>query len=114
MPQPSNRLVGPTALAEYAHARVARSLLELMTSVVPYLSLSVLMYLALDVSYPLALALGVPAAGFLVRTFVVFHDCAHGSFLPSKRANRYLGRIVGLFVLSPFQRWRHDHAVHHA
>ena len=74
----------------------------------------VLMYLALDVSYLLTLALVLPAAGFLVRTFVVFHDCAHGSLLPSKRANRYVGRCLGLFVLSPFQRWRHDHAIHHA
>ena len=72
------------------------------------------MYLALDVSYLLTLALVIPAAGFLVRTFVVFHDCAHGSLLPSKRANGYVGRVLGLFVLAPFGRWRHDHAVHHA
>ena len=84
------------------------------TSVVAYLAVSVLMYLALDVSYLLTLALTLPAAGFLVRTFVVFHDCAHGSFLPSKRANGSVGRLTGLLVLSPFQRWRHDHAVHHA
>jgi omega-6 fatty acid desaturase (delta-12 desaturase) len=114
MSHPSNPPAGRSALAKYAHPRVARSVVELMTSVVPYLALSTLMYLALDVSYPLALSLAVPAAGFLVRTFVVFHDCAHGSFLPSKRANRYVGRTLGLFVLSPFQRWRHDHAVHHA
>jgi acyl-lipid omega-6 desaturase (Delta-12 desaturase) len=88
--------------------------LDIVTSVLPYLALSVLMYFALDVSYLLALALVVPAAGFLVRTFVVFHDCAHGSLLPSKRANRYVGRFAGLLVLSPFQRWRHDHAIHHA
>ena len=87
---------------------------EIFTSVVPYLAVSVLMYHALDVSYLLALVLVLPAAGFLVRTFVVFHDCAHGSLLPSKRANRYLGRCLGLFVMSPFQRWRHDHAIHHA
>jgi omega-6 fatty acid desaturase (delta-12 desaturase) len=72
------------------------------------------MYLALDVSYLLVLALVVPTAGFLVRTFVVFHDCTHGSLFTSKRANRYVGRVAGLFVLSPFGRWRHDHAVHHA
>ena len=89
-------------------------MLDIVTSVMPYLALSVLMYFALDVSYLLTLALVVPAAGFLVRTFVVFHDCAHGSLLPSKRANRYVGRFVGLFVLSPFERWRHDHAIHHA
>ena len=100
-------------LAAYARPRLRRSVLEILTSVVPYLVLSVLIYLALDVSYPLALALMLLAAGFLVRTFIVFHDCAHGSLLPSKRANRWAGRFLGLFVLSPFQRWRHDHAVHH-
>jgi omega-6 fatty acid desaturase (delta-12 desaturase) len=72
------------------------------------------MYLALQISPLLTVALMLPTAGFLVRTFVVFHDCAHGSLLPSKRANRYVGRLTGLFVLSPYERWRHDHAVHHA
>jgi omega-6 fatty acid desaturase (delta-12 desaturase) len=62
----------------------------------------------------LTIALAIPAAGFLVRVFVVFHDCAHGSLLPSRRANNALGAVLGLFVLSPFRRWRHDHAVHHA
>jgi acyl-lipid omega-6 desaturase (Delta-12 desaturase) len=104
---------GQEALAAYARPRLGRSVLEIFTSVVPYLAVSVLMYLALDVSYLLALALVVPAAGFLVRTFIMFHDCAHGSLLPSKRANRSVGRFLGLFVLSPFQRWRHDHAIHH-
>jgi acyl-lipid omega-6 desaturase (Delta-12 desaturase) len=101
-------------LAVYARPSPRRSALDILTSVVPYLAMSVLMYLALDVSYLLTLALALPTAGFLVRTFIVFHDCAHGSLLPSKRANRSVGRILGLFVLAPFQRWRHDHAVHHA
>ena len=70
-------------------------MLDILTSVVPYLALSVLMYLALNVSYLLTLTLVLPAAGFLVRTFVVFHDCAHGSLLPSKRANRSVGRLSG-------------------
>ena len=101
-------------LAPYARPRLARSLLDLATSVVPYLALSVAMYLSLDVSYLLTLALAVPTAGFLVRVFIVFHDCAHGSFLPSRRANAWLGVCVGLLVYAPFLRWRHDHAVHHA
>jgi omega-6 fatty acid desaturase (delta-12 desaturase) len=71
------------------------------------------MLLTIGASYWLTFVLAVPTSGFLVRTFVVFHDCAHGSLLPSKRANRYVGRVLGLFVLSPFARWRHDHAVHH-
>jgi omega-6 fatty acid desaturase (delta-12 desaturase) len=93
---------------------VGRSLLNLATSAVPYLALSVAMYLALSVSYVLALLIAVPAAGFLVRTFIVFHDCSHGSFLPSKRANAWLGVVLGLLVYAPFVRWRHDHAIHHA
>lgn len=101
------------ALAPYARPHLGRSLLDLATSVVPYLALLVAMYLVLDVSLLLTLALAVPAAGFLLRTYIVFHDCAHGSFLPSKRANAWLGTALGLLVYSPFQSWRHEHAVHH-
>ena len=101
-------------LAPYAEPRVGRSALEVATSALPYLGLSVAMYYALDVSYLIVLALAVPAAGFLVRTFIIFHDCTHGSFLRSKRANAWLGAVMGLLVMSPFARWRHEHAVHHA
>jgi omega-6 fatty acid desaturase (delta-12 desaturase) len=112
-PQPSGASWRET-LAPYARPHLGRSLLDLATSVVPYFGLSAAMYYALGVSYWLALAIAIPAAGFLVRTFILFHDCSHGSFLPSKRANMWLGTILGLFVYSPFLRWRHDHAIHHA
>jgi omega-6 fatty acid desaturase (delta-12 desaturase) len=72
------------------------------------------LYQTLGVSVLLTVALMVLAAGFLVRTFIVFHDCTHGSLFPSKRANRWVGRLAGFLVLSPFGRWRHDHARHHA
>jgi acyl-lipid omega-6 desaturase (Delta-12 desaturase) len=101
-------------LARYEQAHHGRALLDLATSALPYLALSVAMYLVLSLSYLLTLALAVPAAIFLVRTFIVFHDCTHGSFLGSKRANAWLGRVMGLLILSPFTRWRHDHAIHHA
>jgi omega-6 fatty acid desaturase (delta-12 desaturase) len=101
-------------LAPYARPHLGRSLLDIATSLAPYLALSVLMYMALDVSYLLVLALAVPAAGFLLRTYIMFHDCAHGSFLPSKRANAWLGVALGLVVYAPFLSWRHSHAVHHA
>ena len=81
---------------------------------VPYLALCAVMYLTLGDSAVLTIALAILAAGFLVRVFAVFHDCAHGSLLPSRRANQLLGTALGLLVLSPFVRWRHDHAVHHA
>jgi acyl-lipid omega-6 desaturase (Delta-12 desaturase) len=102
------------ALAPYAEPSRGRALLDLATSVVPYLALSVAMYLALRVSYLLVLALAVPAGGCLVRTFILFHDCSHGSLFASRRANAWLGVVLGLLLYSPFLRWRHDHAVHHA
>ena len=102
------------ALAPYAQPRLGRSLLDVATSLVPYLVLLVLMYLAVDSSFLLVLALTIPAAGFLLRTFIMVHDCAHGSFLPSKRANAWLGTAVGLVVFESFLSWRHSHAVHHA
>jgi omega-6 fatty acid desaturase (delta-12 desaturase) len=101
-------------LAPYAKPHLGRSLRDLATSVLPYLALSVAMYAALKVSYLLVLVIAIPAAGFLVRTFILFHDCSHGSFLASRRANLWLGTVLGLFVYSPFLRWRHDHAIHHA
>jgi acyl-lipid omega-6 desaturase (Delta-12 desaturase) len=102
------------ALKPYAQPDLGRSVRCLLTSVVPYIGLFALMYLALDVSYLLTLLLAVPAAGFLVRTYIVFHDCTHGSFLPSKRANTWLGTTLGLLVFSTFGCWKHNHAVHHA
>ncbi len=101
-------------LAPYCQPTVRQGVAQLATSVLPYLALTVLMYLALDVSYLLVLALAVPAAGFLVRTFIVFHDCTHGSFLPSRRANVWVGAVCGTMVYTPFHVWRHEHKLHHA
>ena len=101
-------------LAPYTRPRLGRGLLDLLTSVLPYLALSVVMYLVVDAAPLLALALAVPAAGFLLRTYMVFHDCAHGSFLRAKRANAWLGVVSGLLVFECFASWRHSHAIHHA
>jgi omega-6 fatty acid desaturase (delta-12 desaturase) len=101
-------------LAPYTQPDRGRSLLDLATSVVPYVGLSVLMYFSLQVSYLLTLALAIPTAGFLLRTYIVFHDCTHGSLFASKRANAWVGRTLGLLVFSPFASWRHNHAIHHA
>ncbi|MBN1858146.1 fatty acid desaturase [Candidatus Bipolaricaulota bacterium] len=64
--------------------------------------------------YPLALLLVVPAAAFLVRTFILFHDCVHGSLFRSKRANRFAGCLLGTLVFTPFDDWRFSHLRHHA
>ncbi|HEX3324494.1 MAG TPA: fatty acid desaturase [Solirubrobacterales bacterium] len=109
----ADRILWREAIATHEESSVSLSLLDLATSVLPYLALTVAMYLGLGVSFWLTLALAVPAAGFLLRTFIVFHDCAHGSFLPTKRANLWLGRFTGFLVFQPFANWRHNHAVHH-
>jgi omega-6 fatty acid desaturase (delta-12 desaturase) len=111
-PRP-DRLYWREAVARHEQPSLPHSLLDLATSAVPYLAISVAMYLCLDVSVWITFALAVPAAGFLLRTFIVFHDCAHGSFLPSKRANLWVGRLTGLLVFQPFANWRHNHSVHH-
>lgn len=101
-------------LDAYAEPRLGRSLLDLGTSVLPYVALLVAMTLALRVSVLLSLVLVLPASAFLIRTFIVFHDCTHGSFMRSRRANDVLGVALGLLVWLPFRGWQHEHAVHHA
>src|SRR5687768_7444397 len=81
-------------LDAFAQASVSRGLLDLATSVVPYLALTAYMYATSGDSIFLTLGLAIPAAGFLLRTFIVFHDCGHGSFMPDKRANRWIGRFT--------------------
>jgi omega-6 fatty acid desaturase (delta-12 desaturase) len=72
------------------------------------------MAVSVNVSYGLTLALAVPASLFLVRTFIIFHDCGHGSFFKSRRANTSVGYLTGVLTLTPFEQWTHDHAIHHA
>ena len=91
-----------------------RSLWQIANSLLPYLLLWYLMYRSLAVSYWLTLALAVPTAGFMVRIFIIFHDCGHGSFFKSHRANAFVGIVTGLLTLTPYYEWRNNHAIHHA
>ena len=72
------------------------------------------MYRSIEISYWLTVVLSVFAAGFLTRIFIIFHDCGHGSFFKSRKANDICGFITGVITLTPYYQWRHDHAVHHA
>ena len=102
------------ALAPFAVPRLGRALVDVLTSVVVYLALIAGACVAFRVSPVAAAVLSLVSAGFLIRTFIVFHDCAHGSFLPSKRANQWLGSALGVLVYTPFKLWRREHAIHHA
>lgn len=81
---------------------------------IPYFLLWYLMILSLNYSYWLTLALALPAAGLLVRIFIIQHDCGHGSFFQSRKANDYLGSACGILTLTPYYYWRRSHAIHHA
>jgi omega-6 fatty acid desaturase (delta-12 desaturase) len=102
------------ALARYQTPDLNRSLWQLLNSTVPFFLLWYLMYRSLAVGYWLTLLLSVPTAGFLIRIFIIFHDCGHGSFFKSKKANRLVGIFTGILTLTPYEEWTHNHAVHHA
>jgi acyl-lipid omega-6 desaturase (Delta-12 desaturase) len=72
------------------------------------------MYLLINVSYWLTLGLGILAAGFMVRIFIIQHDCGHGSFFRSRKANNRVGRFCSFFTMVPYYYWRRQHALHHA
>ena len=91
-----------------------RALLELTVTFAPFVASWALMWLALQWSYWLALPLAVPAGGFLLRLFLIQHDCGHGSFFRSRTANDWTGRLIGVLTLSPYDFWRRTHAMHHA
>ncbi|HZY42665.1 MAG TPA: fatty acid desaturase [Anaerolineae bacterium] len=109
-----DRLNWQALVAPYTTPEVRRSVWQVINSVGPVIALWAGMYWSLSVSYVLTLALAIPTAGFLVRTFIIFHDCCHGSFFKSRRANDTLGVILGILTFTPYYHWRHDHAIHHA
>ncbi len=101
-------------VAKYAKPDMRRSLWQVANTLVPYFVLWGLMVWSIQYSYWITLGLSVFAAGFLMRTFIIFHDCGHGSFFKSRKANDWVGRITGFLNFTPYYRWKHDHAIHHA
>jgi len=102
------------AVNRYKNPDEKRSIWQLVNTLLPYVGLWVLMVWSLRISYWLTLALVIPAAGLLVRVFIFFHDCGHGSFFKSSHANHWVGSILGVLVFTPYFFWRQSHAIHHA
>ncbi|AGX02917.1 hypothetical protein B14911_16120 [Bacillus sp. NRRL B-14911] len=98
----------------YEKSDLQKSIWQIINTLVPFFLLWYLAYKSIPVSYFLTLAISVAAAGFLVRIFIIFHDCCHYSFFKNRKANRILGTITGILTLHPFDQWAHDHSVHHA
>jgi acyl-lipid omega-6 desaturase (Delta-12 desaturase) len=101
-------------LARYRVPSPVRSIIELTISAGPFILLWFLMWATLDLSYWLCLLLAVPAAGFLVRLFMIQHDCGHGAFFLHRLANDWVGRLIGVLTLTPYDFWRRTHAIHHS
>src|SRR5829696_4649144 len=110
---PSPREWG-AVVARYSQTVLWKAVLQIATTFVPLAILFYLMYRSLALPYIVTLLLAIPAAGLLVRTFIFMHDCGHGSFFKSRRANEIFGWITGVMTLTPFAQWRKDHALHHA
>ncbi|MFB5283163.1 fatty acid desaturase [Peribacillus sp. Hz7] len=101
-------------VAPFEKSTTKESVWQIINTVVPFITLWYLAYISLSVSYWLALVPIVIAAGFLTRIFIIFHDCTHHSFLRNRRANRIVGTAMGVLTLFPFDKWGHEHSVHHA
>ncbi|MEP3047474.1 MAG: fatty acid desaturase [Roseibium sp.] len=102
------------ALAKYREPSMARSLFEIFITVVPFICLWVLCAASFIYGQYWGLLLIIPASGFLVRLFILQHDCGHGSLFANRRLNDWIGRVIGVFTLTPYDYWRRTHAVHHA
>ncbi|PAD69749.1 fatty acid desaturase [Bacillus sp. 7586-K] len=101
-------------VAPYEKANTKASIKQLINTLGPYFLLWFLAYQSLSISYFLTLGISVIAAGFLVRVFIIFHDCCHYSFFKKRNANKILGTITGVLTLFPYSQWQHDHSIHHA
>ncbi len=101
-------------LARYGRPSNGRGFVEVAITIVPLVALWLLIWAALDISIWLSLLLAVPAAGFLVRLFMIQHDCGHGSFFSHRALNDWVGRIIGVLTFTPYDFWQRTHAMHHA
>jgi omega-6 fatty acid desaturase (delta-12 desaturase) len=104
------------ATAKYQKPNLQKAIWQIVNTFIPYVVLWVLMVYTIHagISYWVTLALAVLASGFLVRIFILFHDCGHNSFFASRRANTILGYICGILTFTPFDDWTHSHGVHHS
>jgi len=102
------------ALGRYREPDCMRSVSEIVITAGPFALTWVLIWAGLAAGYWISLLLVVPAAGFLVRLFMIQHDCGHGSFFRHRLANDWVGRVIGVLTLTPYDFWRRAHALHHA
>ncbi len=101
-------------VVRYQTPSTGRAIWQLINTLLPYVGLWYLMYLSLAVSFWLLVPLAMLAGAFMVRAFIIFHDCGHGSFFKSQRANHIWGAITGVLTFTPYYHWRWEHSIHHS
>jgi acyl-lipid omega-6 desaturase (Delta-12 desaturase) len=102
-------------LSHYREPSWGRSVAELTITALPLVALwSTAWFAFLLGHWWVSLLMTVPAAGFLLRLFMIQHDCGHGAFFSRRCANDWVGRVIGVFTLTPYDYWRRTHAIHHA
>ncbi len=101
-------------VSAYRHPKISRSVFEIAISAIPFVFFWIAAYLALDVGYWLTLLLAIPAAGFVLRLFLIQHDCGHLAFFKTRSTNDWVGRVLGVVTMTPYEVWRRSHATHHA
>lgn len=101
-------------IAKYREPSFWRATWQILNTLGGYFLVWCAIVLSLDISWWLTVPLAILAGGLLVRIFIIFHDCGHGSFFKSKRANRFWGSVCGVLTFTPFFRWQSRHARHHA
>jgi omega-6 fatty acid desaturase (delta-12 desaturase) len=99
---------------KYNRPSLYKSLWQICNSFVPFVVMCFLMYKSLVLPYWITLLLILPASGFLIRLFIIFHDCGHGSFFKSKKANDIIGKIMGIMAFTPYYKWHSQHHTHHS
>lgn len=101
-------------VAPFAKSDKKKSIIQLINTVPPLLIFWFIAYQSLSVSFWLMLPFAIIAAGFVIRTFIIFHDCTHGSFFKNRKANDIVGTITGVLTLFAYSKWKREHAIHHA
>lgn len=101
-------------VAPFAKSDLKKSIIQMFNTIIPLFVLWAAGFVAAEYSIWLAMGIGVIASGFIVRTFIIFHDCTHGSFFKNKKANDSVGLFTGVLTTFPYEKWKREHTIHHA
>ncbi|MDF2652453.1 MAG: fatty acid desaturase family protein [Paenibacillus sp.] len=101
-------------MIRYEQSNLLSSIRQMLNSIIPFFALWYAAYLCMSISYWITVLLSMAASGFVIRIFIIFHDCCHQSFFKNRSANHILGTVTGILTFFSYSKWRHNHSIHHA